>query len=769
MALKSHKSKTLYKYILTYTVTLIIPLMAFLYHINVNVITLIEQQTMDTVKGNLLRGKERTEEKFTDMQKITISIMENLQLLPHAINENYYKRQTGVKELGKYRSGNGFYYDIAYYIRGDDTVYTSYQYSSIDVFINSVYNFENWNYEDFYIDINSIKAPVLRRVDKAAGLFSTKDLIVYMCPVRKHNPYATVIFLIDNSSMKELHKGILEEQSENVYMIDSEGQLITSVNGNNMTDNYFSEHVLASLDKNLPGYSNVFMSGYIVSSVVSEDGKLQFVSVADRDRIMEKVDDIKKQIYTVFTLVFLAGVAIILIALYINYTPLHRLYKKITGKLQTGFMVKDEMAAVDMAFDQMITVIDRLYRRIESYKNDLRSYVLKELVSGNDFKSEGLGEIDLLSSEPKDYLVIVLRYPDLDNELSKKVFMQTTCEIFEKELNKNIKFYSIKNIEEDQLILILYLDEGTVQKEYLKFYLTDVLDLISRETEVKPIIGIGNTYKDILSIGQSFAEASKVIQYNMVNRDNKVVYFKEIEKIESSAKPYTYPYDELTKLTAQLRSGSIENAGETLGKLTRTMLKKDIPEFIIRCIVFDIFNMLIKASIEMNISLSSVMHNYLRSITSSKQSISSLFSILDIAYREFCTQVKNEPCYNPLLDKIMSYTQANFQDYNFSIREMASHLGITVPYLSQYFKDNTGENLTEYIWKLRIKAAKYMFVNTQLSVNEIVKSIGYIDASSFCRRFKNEAGITPGAYIKKYREKHQTSMVKNLAPTERSH
>ena len=69
----------------------------------------------------------------------------------------------------------------------------------------------------------------------------------------------------------------------------------------------------------------------------------------------------------------------------------------------------------------------------------------------------------------------------------------------------------------------------------------------------------------------------------------------------------------------------------------------------------------------MNINMSDLMHNYLKSITSGgKQNISSLLSMLDVAYREFCVQViKNEPYDNPLLDKIMSYIQSNYREYGF--------------------------------------------------------------------------------------------------------
>jgi AraC-like DNA-binding protein len=486
---------------------------------------------------------------------------------------------------------------------------------------------------------------------------------------------------------------------------------------------------------------------------------------------MEKVEGIKTRIYFVFSLVFFAGVVIIIFALYINYTPLHRLYKKITGNLQTGLAAKDEMATVNMAFDHMVTIIDRLSSSVEKYKNNLRNYVLRELVNGDSFQGERLAHIDFLSPEPRDYTIVVVKHPNPGDESDRAELMQTAYEIFRKSIRENIMdFYSIDNIEEDQLILILYNTGDQAKYEYIKELFKDICVRVWEVTKIKPIIGVGNRYSDILSIGQSFTEASKAVQYSLLYMNSDVVFFKEIETIESTSKPFSYPYDELTKLSAQLKSGSLDSAGETLSKLTITLLKEDIPEFITRCIIFDIFNMLIKTSIDMNINMGDVLHNYLKSITSGgKQNMSSLLSMLDVVYREFCVQViKNEPCDNPLLDKIMSYIQSNYSEYGFSLEAMASYLGITVPYLSQYFKNNTGETLTEYIWKLRLKTAKYMLENTELSVNEIVKSVGYVDTSSFCRRFKKEEGITPGEYIRKYRNKQNTQITSGL-PTSQGH
>ena len=64
--------------------------------------------------------------------------------------------------------------------------------------------------------------------------------------------------------------------------------------------------------------------------------------------------------------------------------------------------------------------------------------------------------------------------------------------------------------------------------------------------------------------------------------------------------------------------------------------------------------------------------------------------------------------------------------------------------------EQTGENLKSYITRLRMEEAKKLLTQTALPLYEIVSRIGYLDVSSFIRKFKKEVGMTPGEYREKY-------------------
>jgi len=81
-----------------------------------------------------------------------------------------------------------------------------------------------------------------------------------------------------------------------------------------------------------------------------------------------------------------------------------------------------------------------------------------------------------------------------------------------------------------------------------------------------------------------------------------------------------------------------------------------------------------------------------------------------------------------------------------SLREIAKASGLSAPYLSTIFKEEMGENLSNYLNRLRIEKAATMLITTNMSISEIAKTCGFEDQSWFSKIFKNNTNLTPGKY-----------------------
>jgi len=67
-------------------------------------------------------------------------------------------------------------------------------------------------------------------------------------------------------------------------------------------------------------------------------------------------------------------------------------------------------------------------------------------------------------------------------------------------------------------------------------------------------------------------------------------------------------------------------------------------------------------------------------------------------------------------------------------------------HLSRIFKERYGMTLINYVATVRIKQAKKLIRECNMSVQEMAEECGFLSATVFIRTFKKKEGITPGKY-----------------------
>jgi len=70
-------------------------------------------------------------------------------------------------------------------------------------------------------------------------------------------------------------------------------------------------------------------------------------------------------------------------------------------------------------------------------------------------------------------------------------------------------------------------------------------------------------------------------------------------------------------------------------------------------------------------------------------------------------------------------------------------LGISENYLSRLFRQELGLTLAEYVNRYRVRVARHLLRETDLSVTEIAHQVGFDDPAYFSRVFARHAGVSP--------------------------
>ncbi|MBO5212120.1 MAG: helix-turn-helix transcriptional regulator [Clostridia bacterium] len=103
-----------------------------------------------------------------------------------------------------------------------------------------------------------------------------------------------------------------------------------------------------------------------------------------------------------------------------------------------------------------------------------------------------------------------------------------------------------------------------------------------------------------------------------------------------------------------------------------------------------------------------------------------------------------------LITKALNYIQLENKKSDITIDDVANHAGFSTDYFNRIFFAHTGFNVMEYIRFSRLKKAAHLLRVTNNDILDIALDCGYEAHESFSRTFKNQYGVSPREYRKKY-------------------
>jgi len=101
---------------------------------------------------------------------------------------------------------------------------------------------------------------------------------------------------------------------------------------------------------------------------------------------------------------------------------------------------------------------------------------------------------------------------------------------------------------------------------------------------------------------------------------------------------------------------------------------------------------------------------------------------------------------NKIIEAVKDYIHRNYGDRTLKLESLARVVYLNANYLSDLFKEVTGENYLTYLTVVRMEHAKRLLRDTHLKAYEIADRTGYSSAKYFCRLFRQMFGMTPSEY-----------------------
>ncbi|WP_284646512.1 helix-turn-helix domain-containing protein [Paenibacillus silviterrae] len=740
-----------FRYLLSYVLVLLIPAGLLGYNGTLQLNEIVNQYVEWTNKDMLSQLADSVDTKIIEMNRISARISSNPDLTPYAVTKDPFSAYQ-TKQLLDYKVSNDFIHEVLYYVRGHDTLYSSVSTYRTSAFINDIYRFHHWPEAAFREELNSIKKPTLRTAEDVTFVSATEERYVsYLLPIPMGslNPYGTVLFLIKESSFLNYLKPDAFPRSGNIMIYDEKQRIVTSYQG---AGHIKEEALFDSIQPKGDLFTVSKLEGeeYFVSRLTSELTGWTYVSVLP-------VDDIRKPFHTVvgkwtqtFLIILLIGSAAIYTALRYNYNPIKKLVQLAETHLGKTLSRTNELETVRTLIDRILLSNRELGQKWEKHRSALHEHLLFSMLKGEVESKEQLDESSReaglsFAFDYASYGVFVVEAPE-----SAGLSKQQLADAIVRRSKRGITVHNKESLESSQMIFLLSTD---YTEQQLGEWMAGWHSELYREYGIRLTCGVGRLQNELNQLGRSFIEASTAADYKFIKGAGQIIFFREVAS-EHASTLYDSSHN-MEHLSYLLREGKTGQIAETLTHFTHKIKTGGTTLFVARCLCFDIIHTVMRTAEEMKQEFPEITGKFPDVITLMKfHTVEDLVDLITKACMDVCEAIQEHKGRSgeSLIGQMIDYVCDRSDQYDFSVQSMAHHFSLSTSYVSRFFKEHTGQTISDYMNTIRINNAKRLLEESDASIKEIVQRIGYFDTSSFIRKFKAEAGVTPGEYRKMMRK-----------------
>ncbi|NIK78326.1 AraC-like DNA-binding protein [Paenibacillus castaneae] len=738
------KSKLFTRYVTSYTVLFFIPLLILAFYAFHNFNDVLRKEINSHNSRLLEQSKNAIDLRVEEMIKLSIQISNNPYFSKsHLEEDSFLNVVQATKLLENFSIPNNFYSNFFIYYFDRDLIYSPQGTYSPQYFSKSIYKYDNWSLEQLKNQVIMSRKGFVRPAEYIHMNNSSERYITYVAPLpySSEQPSGAVFYLIRESAIYNMVKETLISNKSSILILDNEFNPITMLGDleiNSVDLQQLRQHrnqfALKTTIKDKP---------YFISSITSNKTSWTYISFMPTDIVTGKLSQLKMSTIELFLFLFIIGILLIYFFMHLNYKPLNELTKMATriagSTLSTPL---GGLETVHSAVDHMSRQINVLEQKVESAAVTMRFRLLQQLLKGyfadqEEFNLKG-AEYGLTISGTS-YAVLIIMFDSikqLDEEQIDTAFKETFAHSYH--------YFVLENVPEDQIFLIL--NDENDQMGACESLCTELLKNFKNNYGIHCTIGIGNWHSSISDISKSYLQACSAIDYWPIRGKHTIITYQQME--ESMNYISHYPHQQVELLKAYISERDAVNFATLLDAIIKSLQEKNIPLITARLIFYNMVQAIIHTIYKNNYELNEEIIKNLDIISLARQDS---VDDLSIRIKAICSELFVSVDHKGLAEnkqngRMKQYIEEHYCESHFSLQSMSDYLNISVSYLSHSFKAQFNRNISDYVNDLRMTKVKCDLTNTDKNVQEIAQSVGYLNQSSFIRKFKQTTGITPGAY-----------------------
>lgn len=762
MIILSKFNKIFYRFLITYLIILLIPVAFGLISYN-RAYKTIEKNTIEANNVLLNQTKEIIERHLEEVDSISMLLSNNKRIKNFSYLKDPFKGANTYQtiklkdELQKYNLVNEFI--ISYFVcfQKSKLVLGPNLISPAERFYGHYLDYTNINYEQWYQQVfntyhqkDFMPAMMVNLNDKKYKAVSYLSSFGY-----SDFPLGTVIILIDNKKIKNLLAGLDTSRGGWACIVDEKGQLISSQFSNeniNLKDSLTLVTGSGSIEK------TINKQKYLITYKKSNINGWQYMAGLPVNVVMEEVYHIKRSILIYLFISIILGIIVATFMANRNTRPLQNIFKAVR-KSSTEKNRHNTLKFLQESVTDLVNNNSEMEALIEEQKTILKSTFLDKLFRG-DFSTTKNVKTMLrytgLHLKGTFFVISIIRIDDyeefFDDSTLRKLKLKRVLinDVINKIVSENPGKYVIHNIDGKKIVLLMEMESSDKIrcKSIISQTIKQILNMLKRSYEIKAIAAIGGMYKNIVDISQSYQEAYRALNYRKDNKETEVCWFNDI-KINSSH--YYFPLEIETRLINVVKTGDQKQLDIVIDNLYKENFTKRKLSFAnLQQLIYELQGTVCKIVEQLSWEKDQD-HNEIEMMLDKIEEIEyveekfnytvKIFQKITLLFNEYRKRQKNR-----LVDEIIMFTEKKYIDNNFGLSMIAGEFDLSEAYVSQIFKEYTGEKFYSYLEKLRMDKACELLAGTDLAIKKIAQKTGYNCANTFSRAFKRKKGVPPTKY-----------------------
>lgn len=735
--------------LLSYIVVLLIPVIVFggLY-------TQIEKIMVENANNSNMalieQAKQVVDSRLDEMHLISRTITSHPKLdsllksdMPQNGSEQY-QFFSFMQEMQRYRNSSSFITDFYIYLQKSDTILGPSLKTNSSVMFADIYGYENVTYEQFKLEVlHGIHFNGFLPVAEVGKGLNKKRMLTYLQTLpfgEKKNSKGVLVMLIDERKIIGLLEKIVKANHGTIYIKDASEQVILS----------------AGEVSGVKIEGSGTQSRMMTVSTKSVRNGWEYVSVVPEEVFFGKVNMVKKMAAGLLGICFVAGIGVCAFMTYRAYHPLRDIIRFIrqSHPVRDGDM-RNEYAfiksAVADSFGKQVEMKEQLYRQTPVIRANFMLRLLKGHVDIEDISDQSLAFMGISFPHP-NFAVASIELRDAsgfihnDRESEWALIRFVTGKVAE----EIPSFVSCAvELEKNLVAIILNIPKDCDQGEDLFNWADQVKKVIEQRFRTLTTIGISGIHPSLGHISASYTESVKALEYSIFTAYKPILLYEEMKR--KTEVYYDFPIEAEVQLINAIKTGDMSKAEAIIQSLYQNNFNtKQISPELGKLLFANLLSTLFKLLNALNLKYEDIFGTASKSIENITEgsSVEELYREVLLMFEMVCLHVRDQrgDASTLLLEKIKRHITEHYDDAMISLASIADEFNITPPYLSAFFKKNSGTNLTDYLAQIRIERSKEMMHDQRNTISNIARSVGYTSDVGFIRVFKKYEGITPGRY-----------------------